>query len=119
MRFKFRVWDKGTELWAEPNIFNPLLFVEDGSSICIEGKHPDHVVQQFTGQVDKNGVEIYEGDLISFNDNPCKPFVIFEVKYFPCWGAYYLTNDVYRKSLSDARIEGEVVGNIYEKENIE
>jgi uncharacterized phage protein (TIGR01671 family) len=120
---KFRAWDKECRNWiyADPVYgFFPSIHIEYETGKNLD----DHygTIQQFTGLTDKNGKEIYEGDIVkhrilnhphdgilyglqeTFMDDPRQ--VTFE------FGGFTPLQGWTHEALKD--MQWEVIGNIYE-----
>ena len=105
---KFRIWDGKQEYM----ITQPHLSIEHGVA---KTNYRLEVLMQFTGLTDKNGKDIYEGDIISRPNTPKNSLVfgtvIFnEGKFKIDWHLKGLWNDVLFNHLEDVFI----IGNIYE-----
>lgn len=69
-QIKFRVWNEKTKRWIhgpgkECNLFGEMILFGGFMRVPI-GELNDCIALQYTGVNDKNGVEIYEGDLIKY-----------------------------------------------------
>lgn len=113
-RFKFRAWDKS----EEEMIDNEAIF---GNELCVQSGYQDEdfIFMQYTGLKDKNGVEIYEGDIVKTTSNELtgkwkhKIYKI-EFKEINCVaGAKYMGFD-FQFNVDEI----EVIGNIYENSNL-
>jgi uncharacterized phage protein (TIGR01671 family) len=84
-------------------------------------------VQQYTGLTDKNGREIYEGDIVKYDNSEIAQTTISglaEVIYMtdmtlvdaPCFGLWFIGNKsgFYKSMLGDI----EVIGNIFENSEL-
>lgn len=123
-RFNFRVWDKKNEKMVYPNgngyfnLKNDTVIDGNGELfdlVCQETVE-DCILMQSTGLVDKNGKEVFEGDVIEYKGMIadviyCEDEAKFIIKYkndFLCiedCDVGYMTTY-------------EIIGNIYENEEL-
>ena len=124
-RFKFRVWDKIKKRYYNGTNLNLNDYEEvysDPAGIFFTGLHflqkdeNQYIIQQYTGLNDKNGKEVYEGDIVKFKD-----------LYASTNGQELIGAIIFNKAAFWAQVKGnyfyfdtepEVIGNIFENPEI-
>jgi len=110
---KFRAWDKDNKRYLEE--YDVVRYSD--STVGVHDSSPPFnrygvvILEQYTGLKDKNGVEIYEGDIVK--DNIFGLYtVFFSYGGFKLIGVNELSNQL---ALMDSHSNWyEVIGNIYE-----
>lgn len=144
---RFRAWNKATKEMYEVDDIMSIDFGESKISVktlFFERTNyydfNDIVLMQSTGLRDKNGKEIFEGDVLKFNDSwddccyegyvdgeiegvnyveiqsESTGFIFCKTKY-PDSSLFYYANEehlTFQEILTDSDFEFEVIGNIYE-----
>ena len=98
---KFRAWNK------ERQVMGPVFGMKEiwaGPKAPSVSDFKEYVILQFTGLLDKNGKEIYEGDIVKKNEDGAYRVVTYEDgRFAPYPWTYRLWHE-----------QCEVIGNIYE-----
>lgn len=118
--FKFRAWDGNKIHYTDDFTLlqfkkgSWIMLTTDGSDSIYwaEERKENNVLMQFTGLLDKNGKEIYEGDIVADRSHTD---LVFSIQYDTEHAGYYMPeafDEECRFPISE--VELEVIGNIYE-----
>ncbi len=113
---KFRFWDldrKNHSLFSLVDRKNSMIPLFD------EFVNENLIIQQFTGQRDRNNKEIYVGDIVTLFNWDKKSFGNFPVTFSEERSSFWFTlnNELFR-GLFEWRGEKEIVGNIFENPDL-
>ena len=117
---KFRAWD-GQKMLFDCIIKNGKYVEYSENDDFYTFAEFDYPLMQYTGLKDKNGKEIYEGDIIQFkrNNEEFRRKEIQWINHYGQWNFPHLNNNEsnYKKDITPKDIldsSWEVIGNIYE-----
>ena len=120
MRPKFRAWDiHGQKMFANDEliIWNSNVYANDGKKLScnyLKGwSIDDKYLMQSTGLCDKEGTEVFEGDIVKMSKDVSVDTTYYEVVRRR-GGAYSLESKQHGCDLWIRHTDCEIIGNVYE-----
>ena len=123
---KFRAWVKESKsMMSNKKLLDYGYFLNPIGNVCYQldesiiEEVDEYILMQYTSLKDKNGVEIYEGDIIK----DWEGIDIYEIVWNKQWACFELNrlthkNDTGMDAMDEAPFHFEVIGNIYENKEL-
>jgi uncharacterized phage protein (TIGR01671 family) len=117
-QIKFRAWKKAAKTMEVGNFAlgaNGAVHFSDGDFLG----SAQIVLMQFTGLLDKNGKEIYEGDVVEYTPNPLvfpNTHEVYQAVWIRNGFAFRKDKGSFSPYLSEDKLQ--VIGNIYESPSL-
>lgn len=118
---KFKLWHKGFKKFFTTNYSDQISMMPDGNIFWMgECETDNFTILQYTGLKDKNGKEIYEGDIVRGKYGKNGIVKNYEIRWlighFAAVDRNNITGDEHYYPIG--LLEGEVIGNIYENKHL-
>ena len=124
---KFRAWDYDTNTMIYPDSELETIFCFDKVGLSVYHNNGQEMssfeLMQYTGLKDRNGKEIYEGDIIKYSSDVINSFyraneIFREVRFkYGMYGIKGIEDGTHIPFGNILKCQYEVIGNIYENPN--
>lgn len=113
-RFKFRAWDKNEKIMYDPRILDDSFINDEGfyksdGFVQTSPYFRNLILMQFTGRLDKSKKEIYEHDIIKYDNGTWNGIGV--VRWNNEWSAFAV--ETCSLAVLDKHVI-EIIGNIYQ-----